>query len=134
MRVYSERSDTQALNAGLARSRGPAISHIVLPINSPPADVVSLADAACCCTRGGLLIRRLEGTTWFQQLVLSDQIAREALLKLSDADLNLVEAIAQRGVPFSECTPEEIGALDRCLAEFEAAERMFAGAMLFDRP
>ena len=65
----------------------------------------------------------LERNTQVNRTTVMEAIKAAALSAVSDGDLEQLHQVAERGVPFSECTPEEKAALERYDAALRIASR-----------
>jgi hypothetical protein len=72
----------------------------------------------------------LERNTHVNRTTATEAITAAALVALSDEDLERLRPFAGREPPFSGCTPEEKGALDRYQVEYEAAALRITGQPL----
>ena len=65
----------------------------------------------------------LERNTQVNRTTTMEAITAAALSAISDEDLEQLHQVAERGVPFSECTPEEKAALGRYEVALRTARR-----------
>jgi len=65
----------------------------------------------------------LERNSQVNRTTATEAITAAALSAISDDDLEQLHQFAERGVPFSECTPEEKAALERYDAALRIASR-----------
>jgi hypothetical protein len=69
----------------------------------------------------------LEKNTHVKRTTAMETITAAALRAMSDEELKRLRQLAGRDAPFSGCTPEEKGALERYEAEYAAATLRITG-------